>query len=279
MMDRPTFRELRYKKDRDIPEQYDRVQLKMDGMWGCMIIAHGQWDIYSRTGKVKASGHLKGEDYDTSETILLGEYIKNSHWGHKMDIDGNFYAFDCLKYQGLDLTNETLRYRVNILQNILAYDTFSFVYELQHYPVEDWENLWELYVVEKGYEGLVFKDSESKYSDKNAWARMKGIVEIDYICTGFRGAGKGTKYEGQVGSVIGTLTDKDVFVTCGGLSEDMREAFTKYPERYIGQVFTAKGNNWYPSGAIRHPQFVMWRTDKEVDECRYSQIPAGVRAL
>ena len=278
-MDRPTFRELRYKKNREIPEQYDRVQLKMDGMWGCMIIAHGQWDIYSRTGKVKASGHLKGEDYDTSETILLGEYIKNSHWGHKMDIDGNFYAFDCLKYQGLDLTNETLRYRVNILQNILAYDTFGFVYELQHYPVEDWENLWELYVVEKGYEGLVFKDSESKYSDKNAWARMKGIVEIDYICTGFRPATKGTKYEGQVGSVIGTLTDKDVFVTCGGLSEDMRSAFTKYPERYIGQVFTAKGNNWYPSGAIRHPQFVMWRTDKEVDECRYSQIPAGVRAL
>ncbi len=279
MMDRPTFRELRYKKDRDIPEQYDRVQLKMDGMWGCMIIAHGQWDIYSRTGKVKASGHLKGEDYDTSETILLGEYIKNSHWGHKMDIDGNFYAFDCLKYQGLDLTNETLRYRVNILQNILAYDTFSFVYELQHYPVEDWENLWELYVVEKGYEGLVFKDSESKYSDKNAWARMKGIVEIDYICTGFRPADEGTKYEGLVGSVIGTLTDKEVFVTCGGLTEDMRDAFTKYPERYIGQVFTAKGNNWYPSGAIRHPMFVRWRDDKEVDECRYDQIPAGVRDL
>ena len=85
--------------------------------------------------------------------------------------------------------------------------------------------------------------------------------------------------KGQVGSVIGTLTDKEVFVTCGGLSADMREAFTKYPERYIGQVFTAKGNNWYPSGAIRHPQFVMWRTDKEVDECRYSQIPAGVRTL
>ena len=82
--------------------------LKMDGMWGCMIISHGQWDIYSRTGKVKATGHLKDKDYDTSETILLGEYIKNSHWGHKMDIDGNFYAFDCLKYQGLDLSRGNL---------------------------------------------------------------------------------------------------------------------------------------------------------------------------
>ena len=279
IIDRPKFRELRYKEGRDIPEQYDRCQLKMDGMWGCMKISHGQWGIYSRTGKLKAGGVLEGEDYDKSETILLGEYIKSSHWGHKMNIDGNFYAFDCVKYQGVDLSNEMMRYRVNMLQNILAYDTFGFVYELPHFPVEQWEETWNEYVGAKGYEGLVFKDSRSKYNDKNAWARMKGVVEIDYVCTGFRPADKGTKYEGQVGSVIGTLTDKEVFVTCGGLSEDMRDAFTKYPERYIGQVFTAKGNNWYPSGAIRHPQFVMWRTDKEVDECRYDQIPEGVRTL
>tara|TARA_R100000963_G_C4634481_1_gene98870 strand:+ start:267 stop:1151 length:885 start_codon:yes stop_codon:yes gene_type:complete len=279
IIDRPKFRELRYKKGREIPEQYDIVQLKMDGMWGCMKISHGQWGIYSRTGKLKADGVLKEEDYDTSETILLGEYIKNSHWGHKMDIDGNFYAFDCIKYQGLDLTDEPLKYRLNMLQNILVYDTFGFVYELTYENVSEWKEMWKEYVTDKGYEGLVFKDSRSKYYDGKAWARMKGIVEIDYVCSGFRPADKGTKYEGQVGSVIGTLIDKDVHVTCGGLSEDMRLSFTKYPERYIGQVFTAKGNNWYPSGAIRHPQFVMWRTDKEVDGCTYSQIPEGVRKL
>ena len=131
IIDRPKFRELRYKKGRDIPEQYDRCQLKMDGMWGCMKISHGQWGIYSRTGKLKAEWCIGKEKIMTaSETILLGEYIKNSHWGHKMNIDGNFYAFDCLKYQGLDLSDEMLRYRVNMLQNILAYDTFGFVYEL-----------------------------------------------------------------------------------------------------------------------------------------------------
>ena len=53
-VDRPKFRELIYREDREIPEQYDMVQMKMDGIWGCLIINNGQWAIYSRTGKMKA---------------------------------------------------------------------------------------------------------------------------------------------------------------------------------------------------------------------------------
>ena len=50
MMDRPRFRELIYEDGMTIPEQYDIVQFKMDGMWGCMVMSHGEWTIYSRTG-------------------------------------------------------------------------------------------------------------------------------------------------------------------------------------------------------------------------------------
>ena len=282
MIDRPKFRELRYAEGREIPEQYDIAQIKMDGIWGCMVIGDGKYIIYSRTGKAKLIGDCSNYFGEGVSTILLGEFMKGSHWGHKMDIDGHFYVFDCLKYKGDDMQDEPLSMRKEALHLFFGDDEcmgMDFVYELPYFPTEQWEETWKEYVSGGGYEGLVFKDSNSKYQDKGAWARMKGVVEIDYVCTGFRPADKGTKYEGQVGSVIGTLTDKDVSVTCGGITEDMRRAFTKYPERYIGQVFTAKGNNWYPSGAIRHPQFVMWRTDKEVDECRYDQIPAGVRDL
>ena len=57
----------------------------------------------------------------------------------------------------------------------------------------------------------------------------------------------------------------------------MRREFTDHPERYVGQVFTAKGNGWYPSGSIRHPKFKVWRDDKEFDECTYDQIPEIIR--
>jgi hypothetical protein len=46
----------------------------------------------------------------------------------------------------------------------------------------------------------------------------------------FRPADEGTRYEGQVGAVIGTLADKDVYVTCGGLTDAQRRLFTENPK-------------------------------------------------
>ena len=48
-------------------------------------------------------------------------------------------------------------------------------------------------------------------------------------------------------------------------------------EDYIGKVFTAKGNGWYPSGSIRHPKFKGWRDDKRADEWSIEQIPNTMR--
>jgi len=278
MIDRPKFREMSYEKDRSIPEKYDVVQLKMDGMWGCLKISMGQWAIYSRTGQMKADGVLENHSIDI---VMVGEFIKSSHWGHKMGLDGNFYAFDVVELHGMDLTDrpyaERLAHCGNFV-NMLSYE-WGWLYILTTYKVGQWQELWDNYVHEKGYEGLVFKDSGALYHDKHAWARIKNTVEIDYICVGFRPADEKSKYAGQVGAVIGTLLDKEDHVTCGGLSEEMRNSFTEYPERYIGQVFTAKGNNWYPTGAIRHPIFKIWRDDKDPEECVYGQIPKGIRCL
>ena len=277
-IDRPKFREIRWGEHREIPEQYDTVQLKMDGIWGCMKVGHGQWGIYSRTGKLKADGVL--ED-DTLHGVLLGEFMFGSHWGHKMGKNRNFYIFDCVEMNSVDVTDMTLKSRVTFAGEMFhkLKGELDFIRLLDVYETHEWKRLWEEYIQEYGYEGLVFKDSSSKYNDKNAWARMKAVVEMDYICSGFREADKGTKYEGMVGSVLGTLIDKDVYVTVGGITEKERKLFTKMPEMYVGRVFTAKGNNWYPSGAIRHPQFQRWRDDKEPEECSYEQIPEGIRCL
>jgi len=277
-IDRPKFRELRWEEHRPIPEQYDIVQLKMDGIFGCMKVSNGQWAIYSRTGKMKDDGVLEDR---TIDAVLLGEFMFGSHWGHKMGKNRNFYIFDCVEMNGEDLKDMTLESRLTFGTEIFhrLRGELEFMRRLETYEAHEWKRLWDEYILEYGYEGLVFKDSTSKYYDKNAWARMKAIVEMEYICTGFRDADEGTKYEGMVGSVLGTLIDKDVYVTVGGITEKERKLFTAMPEMYVGRVFTAKGNNWYPSGAIRHPQFRRWRDDKEPEDCTYEQIPVGVRCL
>jgi len=272
--DRPKFSE--YKRNDSIPEEYDIVQLKMDGIWGCMVVGEGQWTLYSRTGKVKAEGEIENPNIDC---VLLGEYMHGSHWGHKMGVDGEYFVFDCIEIHGQDLKDNPLADRLDIARDQVSMlkTQLDFINDLETYEAKEDNILWDNYVKAQSYEGLVYKNSSSKYFDKNAWARVKGVVEVEYICHDFRPADEGTKYEGQVGAVIGTLADKEVLVTCGGLSDAERLEYTENGDNYIGKVFTAKGNAWYPSGSIRHPKFKEWRDDKQPIDCTYDQIPESLR--
>jgi len=272
--DRPKFSE--YKRNDSIPEEYDIVQLKMDGIWGCMVVGEGQWTLYSRTGKVKAEGEIENPNIDC---VLLGEYMHGSHWGHKMGVDGEYFVFDCIEIHGQDLKDNPLADRLDIARDQVSMlkTQLDFINDVETYEAKEDNILWDNYVKAQSYEGLVYKNSSSKYFDKNAWARVKGVVEVEYICRDFRPADEGTKYEGQVGAVIGTLADKEVLVSCGGLSDADRLEYTENGDDYIGKVFTAKGNSWYPSGSIRHPKFKEWRDDKKPIDCTYDQIPESLR--
>ena len=49
IIDRPKFREIRLQDN--IPDEYDIVQLKMDGIWGALTIMNGEWMMQSREPK------------------------------------------------------------------------------------------------------------------------------------------------------------------------------------------------------------------------------------
>ena len=283
-IDRPKFREIRYSEGMDIPERYDRVEVKMDGIWGCLIIEKGYYRMYSRTGKIKAAGELplgtSNEWDDKHKHILLGEYMHGSAWGHRKGIDKDFFVFDCLMYGSNDISDKSgvIRNRyARKLRRWLSDKGMKWIRRVYEYKSHQWEPLWKNKVMIDGYEGIVFKDSSASYGDKGAWMRMKAEIEIDYICKGFGDADEKSKYAGMVGSVIGTLYDKECEVKCSGLSEKDRQHYTDRATDYMGRVFTAKGNGYYPSGAVRHPKLVRWRDDKPMEECTYDQIPREIR--
>ena len=294
MIDRPKFTEMTYEEwryyDKNWPScvekhgYFDSVEMKMDGIWGCMVVKDGTYKMYSRTGKVKKEGTIK----HTENMILLGEYMKGSHWGHKMGFDGKFFVFDCLEYKK-DLKKYQLTTRRRYItkaiddidrNNYESEDEFlrgDYICRLPCYPIRDSWHLWYSNVKRRGYEGLVVKNTKAKYDDVGAWARIKNTTEIDYMCIGFEPADPESRYAGQVGAVIGSLADKPCKVQCGGLSDKERRMFTDNANDYIGRVFTATGHGWFPSGSVRHPKFSHWRDDKSMFECTYDQIPASHR--
>ena len=284
LMDRPKMDEIKFEgSSTEIPDKYDIVQLKMDGMYGWLDIQKGQYTIMSRTGKIKEEGVWPNE---RDNYILVGEWMAGSHWAKRNGIEeNNFYTFDCLWYGDRDISEKDYYMRqkymaraVDTLTDITytevdwVAENFNLTKVKTHY-VDKWPTLWRQYVEDRGYEGLIFKNS-SKTSDM---VRMKKVVEMDYICVGFEPADDKSKYKGLVGAVKGTLIDKDVIVECGGLTDEQRQEYTTNAEKYKGRIFTAKGNDWYPSGSIRHPKFRRWRDSKTHYECSYDQVPYSIR--
>tara|TARA_R110002020_G_scaffold9593_5_gene37665 strand:- start:21171 stop:22076 length:906 start_codon:yes stop_codon:yes gene_type:complete len=290
---RPKYKEYKHTGDhtstnKSIHHDFDLVQLKMDGMYATLTIRDNEWTITSRTGKIKAQGGWPNP-YD--DYILTGEYMKGSHWAKRnSDIDEvGFYAFDIQRMinSGSHMTSNADYHArdlwldkavTDISENSLDIHREHFkIYKVKTYPRLRWQMLWDKYVMSRDYEGLIFRNSYHELDwDHIGIARMKKHIEIDYICTGFEPAHTDSKYAGQVGAVKGTLIDKDVSVECGGLTDRQRLEYTADAEKYIGMIFTAKGNDWYPSGSIRHPKFKEWREDKTHYECSYRQIPTSI---
>ena len=53
------------------------------------------------------------------------------------------------------------------------------------------------------------------------------------------------------------------------MSDEVRGQMSLHPEDYIGRVVIIKGMERLKSGAIRHPQFVAMRLDKNPNQCRW----------
>ena len=167
LIDRPKFREIRYSPDVVIPEEYDYVEAKMDGIWGCMVIESGYYRIYSRTGKIKQAGEIDREASDIEgRNILLGEFMHGSNWGHRMDIDKQFFVFDCLEWENKDIKNFPQLRRWNFahdLRNRLNDSGLDWV-KVIHIRTADaygWRERWKSLVINKGYEGLIFKKPDN----------------------------------------------------------------------------------------------------------------------
>lgn len=246
---------------------YDLVEPKMDGIWGTMVIdPDGQVRVYSRHGQLKLETEVPL--WPLHQTILYGEFMKGSNWGIEHGVDGAFFTWDCIKFNGMDIRHKALHYRRRRAQDTILTGLPQWVQMNPQWSIHETRVRWQSHVVERGYEGLVFKGSQAPFG--KSWARMKQVLEVDYVCMGFT-ASDAAKYKGcMVRSIIGGLYDNGKLVktvNVSGITEEQRRAFYEDGIGYHGRVFTAKGNRMFKGGALRHPRFQRWHQDKDAAEC------------
>ena len=247
------------------PPGFNKVELKMDGQWGQLKIENGSLEIWSRHGKLKLQTRVP----KAPDMIVHGEFLYGSNWAIQRGMAGQFYAFDIISYRDTDISDKTLKYRRSVLTQYLslyskAYGLPEWLRVLPQYPVSDWRDLWDFKVLNEGYEGLIFKHSDAPFGEQ--WARMKRVFTVDYVCVGVN-ISEAPKYAGQVASIKAGLYIDGELKHVGnvhGLTDAQRLEFL---DGYEGKVFEATGRGLFTTGALRHPNFVRWHSDKEAGQC------------
>lgn len=165
----------------------------------------------------------RGKSYDVQTVLgsLPDLAIRKQKFGGWMV----FEAFDCLRYEGVDLIHLPLEERLEYLDKALKRIDNKYIRRIIRCPAGLKPMEWVKQLWEEGKEGIIVKDPRSVYAmDKapaNSWLKVKrektaevailGFTKAKEVSTKTDGTTGATKYKGQIGAIIyGYVTTRKV---------------------------------------------------------------------
>ncbi|HZB27269.1 MAG TPA: non-homologous end-joining DNA ligase, partial [Gemmatimonadales bacterium] len=194
----------------------------------------------------------------------------------------HLYLFDCLFYEGVDLTGLPLVDRKAVLRDVVWYD--DPIHFTPHRTTGSAEMLRN--ACAQGAEGILAKRADSRYVSARSteWLKLKCTKQQEFVIGGFTapqgtrehlGAllvgyydGKSLKYAGKVGTGYDRRTLEHLYQRLLPLRQSA-SPFSEGPAP-VGEVqwVTPKlvaqigFSEWTSAGLLRHPRFLGLRNDK-----------------
>jgi DNA ligase D-like protein (predicted ligase) len=204
------------------------------------------------------------------------------------DVPVELYLFDCMFYEGIDLTNLPLVDRKAVLRDVVWYDD-----PIRFTPFRTTGSAAMFReACAKGAEGIIAKRAESRYASARSpdWLKIKCVNQQEFVVGGYT-APKGSrenlgallvgyydngalKYAGKVG----TGYDRDTLEMLERKLVPLQRRTSPFAPgpSATGEVqwVTPKlvvevgFGEWTPAGLLRHPRYLGLREDKTAAEVR-----------
>ena len=281
---------------------------KFDGE-RCLVVKKGpNIQLFSRNKKqlnnsypeiAEALSREKGQDWVIDGEIVAfdGDVTSFSRLQQRMQVKSSaearqsriavyYYVFDLLYLDGYDTCDLELRYRMQLLENVLDYK--DPVRLTTHRETEGEKYYRE--ACSKGWEGIIAKKAASKYIHKRSreWLKFKCVNEQEFVIGGYTepsgsrigfGAlllgyygGKELEFAGKVGTGYDEETLKRLGKKLAEIeSEDSPFSQADIKEKGVHwvkpQLVAQIGfSEWTNHGKLRHPRFLGLCRDKSARE-------------
>jgi bifunctional non-homologous end joining protein LigD len=285
---------------------------KLDGVRAMVYVSGGEVRIYSRNRKALNDAYPElVEALETAvrgDAVLDGEIVAfDSERGitsfarlqqrmqlrdpiraRRSQVPVHLYLFDCLFYEGIDLTGLPLLDRKPVLRDVVWYeDPIRFTRYRTTGPAAMFRK-----ACAQGAEGIIAKRADSRYVSARStdWLKLKCVRQQEFVIGGYTapqgsrerlGAllvgyhdGKSLRYAGKVGTGYDRRTLEHLhrrLLPLHCLTSPFTEGLAPAGDvqwvvpKLVGEVGFSE---WTSAGLLRHPRFLGLRDDKPASQVR-----------
>ncbi|MEJ2277366.1 MAG: ATP-dependent DNA ligase [Candidatus Lokiarchaeota archaeon] len=216
-------------------------------------ILDGEVVVYNERGLPDFS--LLQSREQTSNKFKI-EFLSNKH-------PATYVVFDCLKFEGKEIINEPLEYRLECLKKAITEGN-----QLQLiFSTENGLKLWNK-AKELGIEGIMAKRKGSKYYPGKrviACLKIKNVNTIDCIILGYT-MGEGKRKETFGALLIGIYNKKGDLISLGKVGTGWTDQGLIDLKKLVCEVEYLEMTE---NKELRAPSFKSLRFDKEPRDCIY----------
>ena len=291
---------------------------KLDGVRALIYVSGGTVRIYSRNRKLLNDGYpelVEGLSQAVpGDAVLDGEIVafdpergitsfarlqqrmqlRDPGRARRSQVAVHLYLFDCLHYEGIDLTALPWLERRSVLEDVVRYDD---PVRLTPFSTARAEEMLRK-ACAHGEEGIIAKRADSRYvSARSAdWLKIKCVRRQELVIGGYtapqgsrerlgallvghydpsQGSGQALRYAGKVGTGYDRRTLQLLHERLAPLHR-VTSPFSGVPTPAVRDVqwVTPKlvaeigFSEWTTAGLLRHPRFLGLREDKSAREVR-----------
>lgn len=184
-----------------------------------------------------------------------------------------FYVFDILKSQGVEITDHSMKFRRQVLEEMFSVEgDFGKVHLVKQFTGNKKSYFDE--IVKNGGEGIMLKNLHATYKGGNrpsdTWVKVKKVATYDAIATG-ASEGQG-KYVGTLGAlkisqyINGELKEVGQI---SGMTDAKRKEFWERIQKGEQWVVEFEAQERTDYHHYRHPQYKQDRPEKPLKDCTW----------
>lgn len=243
-----------------VEPKYDGIRVFLFKSGEKLVLSSKHGGIYTPKGTPHVFARVPEFLHAPNRMILDGEYVARESKG--------LFLFDVLQIDDRDMRPKPLTERKKVLREILKGTGLEVPYTLAR--TSDRIVALRNDMIQKGGEGIVVKNPESSYGQRNSWLKLKRFDTLDCFVTGFQETQE-LKRTGIARSwSVGVYDDNGRVIELGNVGSMVERVDPRYVKK--GSVIEVRFQEVTRDRKLRAPFILRIRHDKTPEECLLSQL-------